>query len=69
MNENEERITEEEVVDSLRALLYGDSLEDTLLDGCRTSPYSDAGYLTYDNGFVIHMPDGSVFQITVRQER
>ena len=60
MYENEERITETEVVDGLRALLYGESLEDTLLDG---------GYLTHDEGFVIRTPDGSVFQITVKQER
>lgn len=69
MYENEERITEIEVVDSLRALLYGESIEDTLLDGNRTETYSDGGYLTYDEGFVIHTPDGSVFQITVKQER
>ena len=36
MYENEERITETEVVDGLRALLYGESLEDTLLDGSRS---------------------------------
>lgn len=69
MYENEERITETEVVDGLRALLYGESLEDTLLDGSRTETCSDGGYLTYDEGFVIRTPDGSVFQITVKQER
>jgi len=69
MYENQEHITESEVVDSLRALLYGESIEDTLLDGSRTETYSDGGYLTYDEGFVIHTPDGSVFQITVKQER
>ena len=69
MYENQEHITESKVVDSLRALLYGESLEDTLLDGSRTETYSDGGYLTYDEGFVIHTPDGSVFQITVKQER
>ena len=69
MYENEERIAEIEVVDGLRALLYGESLEDTLLDGSRTETYSDGGYLTYDEGFVIRTPDGSVFQITVKQER
>ena len=69
MYENEERITETEVVDGLRALLYGESLEDTLLDGSRTKPNSDGGYLTHDEGFVIRTPDGSVFQITVKQER
>ena len=51
MYENEERITETEVVDGLRALLYGESLEDTLLDGSRTETYSDGGYLTHDEGF------------------
>ncbi len=69
MYENQEHVTESEVVDGLRALLYGDSLEDTLLDGSRTVTYADGGYLTYDEGFVIHTPDGSVFQITVKQER
>lgn len=69
MYENEERITETEVVDGLRALLYGESLEDTLLDGSRIETYSDGGYLTHDEGFVIRTPDGSVFQITVKQER
>ena len=68
MYENEERITETEVVDGLRALLYGESLEDTLLDGSRTETYGDGGYQTYDEGFVIRTPDGSVFQITVKQE-
>lgn len=52
----------------MRALLYGESLEDTLLDGSRTETYSDGGYLTHDEGFVIRTPDGSVFQITVKQE-
>ena len=69
MYENEERITETEVVDGLRALLYGESLEDTLLDGSRTETYSDGGYPTYEEGFVIRTPEGSVFQITVKQER
>lgn len=69
MYENEEGLTENEVVEELRALLKGEALEDTLLDGSRTETYRDGGYLTYDEGFVIHTPDGSVFQITVKQER
>ena len=69
MNEYEEHITESDVVEDLRALLRGESVENTLLDGSRTESYADGGYLTYDEGFVIHTPDGSVFQITVRQER
>ena len=69
MYENEEGLTENEVVEELRALLKGETLEDTLLYGSRTETYRDGGYLTYDEGFVIHTPDGSVFQITVKQER
>lgn len=69
MYKNEERITETEVVDSLRALLYGEAIEDTLLAGSHTETFRDGGYLTYDEGFVIRTPDGSVFQITVKQER
>ncbi len=70
MYEDENRcLTEEEVVDSLRGLLNGEALEDTLLDNTRTCTYQEGGYMTYDNGFVIHLPDGSVFQITVKQER
>ena len=69
MYENEERITETEVVDSLRALLYGEAIEATLQDGSHTEPIRDGGYLTYAEGLVIRTPDGSVFQITVKQER
>ena len=59
MYENEERITETEVVDGLRALLYGESIEDTLLDGSHTETFRDGGYLTYDEGFVIRSRKGS----------
>ena len=44
MYENEERITETEVVDCLRALLYGESIEDTLLDGSHTETFRDGGW-------------------------
>ncbi|MBR2790677.1 MAG: hypothetical protein IKD70_08740 [Eggerthellaceae bacterium] len=63
-----EELTEEEVVDGLRALLMGDSLDCTMLDNCNTRTYVDGGYLTYDQGFVIETPDGHRFQITVKQE-
>ncbi len=69
MYENEERLTEEEIVDSLRALVEGESIDCTMLDGSFTRTFQDGGYLTYDNGFVITAPDGSRFQITVKQER
>ena len=64
-----EPLTEDEVVDGLRALLMGDSLDCTLLDNADTATYEEGGYLTYDKGFTIRTADGSVFQITVKQER
>ena len=64
-----EPLTEDEVVDGLRALLMGESLDCTLLDNTDTATYEEGGYLTYDKGFTIRTADGSVFQITVKQER
>ena len=40
-------LTEEEVVDGLRALLMGDNLDCTMLDNCNTRTYEDGGYLTF----------------------
>lgn len=69
-DEDYEELTEEEVVDGLRALLMGEALENTSLDSCaHTCSYEEGGYMTYDKGFAIHMADGSVFQVTVKQER
>ena len=69
-HEEEESLTEDEVVDGLRALLMGESLDCTSLeDNAFTRTYEEGGYLTYDKGFTIHMADGSVFQVTVKQER
>jgi len=62
-------LTEDEVVDGIRALLMGESLDCTLLDNADTATYEEGGYLTYDKGFTIRTADGSVFQITVKQER
>ena len=67
--EENEPVTEDEVVDGLRALLMGESLDCTLLDNADTATYEEGGYLTYDKGFTIRTADGSVFQITVKQER
>ena len=69
MYDEDKCLTEEEVVENLRGLLMGEALEDTQLDNTRTCTYEEGGYLTYDKGFVIYMPDGSVFQVTVKQER
>ena len=67
--EENEPVTEDEVVDGLRALLMGESLDCTLLGNANTATYEEGGYLTYDKGFTIRTADGSVFQITVMQER
>ncbi len=68
--EETEELTEDEVVDGLRALLMGESLDCTALDSCTsTTTFAEGGYLTYNKGFVIHMADGSAFQVTVMQER
>ncbi|MBE5809654.1 MAG: hypothetical protein E7318_01835 [Clostridiales bacterium] len=67
MYEDSEIMSEEEVVSNLIALLHGEAIEDTMLDGSRATTFSDGGYLTRDEGFVLYTPDGSKFQITVRQ--
>ena len=62
---------------ALRELLLGTPIEDTELadedgegSGIReVCTYAEGGYLTYDKGFTIRTADGSVFQITVKQER
>ena len=64
-----EALNEEDVVDGLRALLRGEPLENTLLESVtHTVTFSEGGYLTWDKGFALHMADGSVFQVTVKQE-
>ena len=67
MYEDTDILSEEEVVSNLIALLQGEAIEDTLLDGSRATTFADGGYLTCDEGFVLYTPDGSKFQITVRQ--
>ena len=67
MYEDSEIMSEEEVVSNLIALLHGEAIEDTMLDGSRATTFADGGYLTCDEGFVLYTPDGSKFQISVRQ--
>jgi len=67
MYEDTDILSEEEVVSNLIALLQGEAIEDTLLDGSRTITFADGGYLTRDEGFVLYTADGSKFQIAVRQ--
>jgi len=66
--QEDEGLTEEEVVDGLRALLMGESLDCTMLDSStRTVTYEEGGYFTRDQGFAIHMANGQVFTITVKE--
>lgn len=67
MYEDSEIMSEEEVVSNLIALLHGEAIEDTMLDRSRATTFADGGYLTRDEGLVLYTPDGSKFQITVRQ--
>ena len=67
MYEDTDILSEEEVVSNLIALLQGEAIEDTLLDGSRTITFADGGYLTRDEGFVLYTMDGAKFQIAVRQ--
>ena len=67
MYEDTDILSEEEVVSNLIALLQGEAIEDTLLDGSRIITFADGGYLTRDEGFVLYTTDGSKFQIAVRQ--
>ena len=46
MNEHDNRLTEEEVIDGLQALLCGEDIEDTLLGDCWTRTFAEGGYLT-----------------------
>ena len=61
-------LTERDIIDGLRAFLWGENIEDTMLEGSDTSTFEDGGYLTYDEGFILDI-DGHRFQITVKQER
>ena len=67
MYEDSEIMSEEEVGSNRSALLHGEAIEDTMLDGSRATTFAAGGYLTHDEGFVLYTPDGSTFQITVRQ--
>ena len=61
-------ITEKDIVDGLRALLWGEDIGNTMLEDSYTATFEDGGYLTRDEGFTLDI-NGHRFQITVRQER
>jgi len=62
-------MSEFDVQDGLMALLMGEGIDCTMLDGVRVRTFEDEGVMTYDKGLVIHTEDGSEFQITIVQSR
>ena len=71
----ERQMNSDQLADHLQFLLEqsaegdtGDFCDETM-EGCRTTSYRDAGVLTMDKGFVLHMEDGSEYQVTVIQSR
>lgn len=69
MYEDDESLTEAELQENLHALLMGESIENTLLDGTSVRTFEDAGVMTYNKGLVIRTPDGSEFQLTIVRSR
>ena len=69
MYENEDRVTEVDVADSITALLYCEPLGNTMLDNASVRSFRDAGLLTLDEGLVITTADGSEFQLTIVRSR
>ena len=64
-NENDETLTEAELQENLQALLLGERIDCTLLEGTSARTFEDAGVMTYNKGLVITTPDGSEFQLTI----
>ena len=63
-------VTDEVVEDALMGILMGDwSVEDTALEGCSVRTFANAGVMTYNQGLVLRLPDGSEFQVTIVQSR
>jgi hypothetical protein len=65
-----DKITEGDVVSSLKSMLMGDPVGDTYLDKVDScSTYQEAGIITYNEGLVIRLPNGQEFQVTIVQSR
>lgn len=69
MYDNDESLTENELQENLQALLMGEPIENTLLEGTSVRTFEDAGIMTYNNGLVIRTPEGSEFQLTIVRSR
>jgi len=68
-DDNDGRLTEADIAESITALLYGESLESTMLDHASVRSFRDAGLMTNDEGLVLYTADGSEFQLTIIQRR
>ena len=62
-------MTEQEIRDALEALIFGEPIENTLLESSSCRSFKDAGILTYNEGLVISNEDGTEFQVTIVQSR
>ena len=60
------------ILDALHGLVTGEyeTSTDTVFESLRrVITFSDAGLLTSDRGLVLHMVDGSEFQLTIKQSK
>jgi hypothetical protein len=46
-----------------------DDVDAEVLQRCHVRSFEEAMLLTSDEGFVLHMADGSEFQVTIRQSK
>ena len=68
-DENDEILTEKELQDNLQALLMGERIDCTLLEGTSARSFEDSGVMTYNKGLVVRTLDGSEFQLTIVKSR
>ena len=68
--EDEAQFTEETLQDGLKELITEgyDSFEINW-ENLRVRTFEDAGVMTYNEGLVIELPDGTEFQLTIVQSR
>ena len=57
-----------QVTETLMEVLNEDTAQE-ILPTTSMRTFADAGLLTRDDGFVIRLPDGAEFQVTVTQRR
>lgn len=69
-NDFDEIFTDETLQNGLHALMLGECSDDEICwEKFRISTFEEAGVMTHDKGLVIHLPDGSEYQLTIIQSR